>query len=53
MGSLAHMGGKDEEVGGQKEGRADKLFFLNNEKKKTTVPLERHKKTLKTSTNSS
>lgn len=27
MGSLAHMGGKDEEVGGQKEGRADKLFF--------------------------
>lgn len=27
MGSLAHMGGKDEEVGGQKEGRADKLFL--------------------------
>lgn len=27
MGSLAHMGGKDEEVGGQKEGRADNFFF--------------------------
>lgn len=27
MGSLAHMGGKDEEVGRQKEGRTDNLFF--------------------------
>lgn len=49
MGSRAHMGGEDEEVGGQRKGRPDTFFF--NEKKKTVFPLRRQK-TLKTSTNS-
>lgn len=28
MGSLAHMGGQDEEVGGQKEGRPGNFYFF-------------------------